>query len=229
MAVFPRNCAEQEVQNGGAAAGGHRGVATRKTTGDLTTRRGTGDPERRAEWTSVTQWPPPVCTGRGRSLLRTEWEPPTLRVHFCVVSTRFGASSVDAQTRRCDPTRSLFRKFTWSAERSNSPAHPCLCGLRASMRHPERRRVVQCGEGLEGASDPVHLSNVCREADTTVHRSREFAATSWWFHRFPSFFALTGCGRRCAVLLVSVLRRVCGPHTGTSVKGKLRKMANYYF
>ena len=44
VAVFPRNCAEHKVQTGSAAAGGHRGVATRKTTGDLTTRRGAGDP-----------------------------------------------------------------------------------------------------------------------------------------------------------------------------------------
>ena len=48
-----RNCSEQKVQTGSAAAGGHRGVATRKTTGDLTTQRGAGDPDRRAEWTTV--------------------------------------------------------------------------------------------------------------------------------------------------------------------------------
>ena len=53
VAVFPRYCAEQQVQTGSAAAGGHRRVATRKTTGDLTTRRGAGDPARRAEWTKV--------------------------------------------------------------------------------------------------------------------------------------------------------------------------------
>ena len=34
----------KKVQTGSAAAGGHQGVATRKTTGDLTTRRGAGDP-----------------------------------------------------------------------------------------------------------------------------------------------------------------------------------------
>ena len=44
VAVFPRYCAEQKVQTGSAAAGGHRSVATRKTTGDLATRRGAGDP-----------------------------------------------------------------------------------------------------------------------------------------------------------------------------------------
>ena len=80
MAVFPRNCAEQKVQTGSAAAGGHRGVATRKTTGDLTTRRGAGDPVRRAEWMMVLRY------GHLRSApvvvwcaLRTVWEPPTLR------------------------------------------------------------------------------------------------------------------------------------------------------
>ena len=36
--------------------GGHRGVATRKTTGDLTTRRGAGDPVRRAEWMTVFRY-----------------------------------------------------------------------------------------------------------------------------------------------------------------------------
>ena len=46
VAVFPRYCAPQKVQTGSAAAGGHRRVATRKTTGDLATRRGAGDPER---------------------------------------------------------------------------------------------------------------------------------------------------------------------------------------
>ena len=56
VAVFPRNCAEQKVQTASAAAGGHRGVATRKTTGDLTTRRGAGDPVRRAEWTTVPRY-----------------------------------------------------------------------------------------------------------------------------------------------------------------------------
>ena len=137
--------------------------------------------------------------------------------------------SVDAQRRRCDPTRSLFRKFTWSAERSISPAHPCLCGLWASVRHPARRRVVQNGEGLEGASDPVHLSDVYRKLTRRSRRSREFAATSWGFIVFPSFFAITGCGRRCAVLLASVLRRVCSPHTETSVKGKISKNGKIAF
>ena len=51
VAVFPRNCAEQKVQTSSAAA--HRRVATRKTTGDLATRRGAGDRERRAEWMTV--------------------------------------------------------------------------------------------------------------------------------------------------------------------------------
>ena len=45
MAVFPRYCAPQKVQTGSAAAGGHRGVATRKATGDPATHGGAGDPE----------------------------------------------------------------------------------------------------------------------------------------------------------------------------------------
>ena len=60
--------------------GGHRRVATRKTPGDLSTRRGASDPERRAEWMTVSRH------GHLRSAqvvvdncLRTEWEQPTLR------------------------------------------------------------------------------------------------------------------------------------------------------
>ena len=66
VAVSPRYCAEQKVQTGSAAAGGHRRVATRETTGDLATRRGAGDPETRAEWMKVLRYGHlPVCTGRG--------------------------------------------------------------------------------------------------------------------------------------------------------------------
>ena len=36
--------------------GGHRRVATKNTTGDLATRRGAGDPERRAEWMTVSRY-----------------------------------------------------------------------------------------------------------------------------------------------------------------------------
>ena len=82
--------------------------------------------------------------------------------------------SVDAQSRRCDPTQSLFRKFTWSAERSISPAHLCPHGLWASLRHPARRRVVQSAEGLEGASDPVHLSGMYKIA--RVSRALSFSS-----------------------------------------------------
>ena len=96
MAVFPRNCAEEKVQTGSAAAGGHRRVATRKTTGDLTTRRGAGDPVRRAEWTTVLRY------GHLRSALvvvdacvRTEWEPPTLRAALSI-STRPSRRLLDA-------------------------------------------------------------------------------------------------------------------------------------
>ena len=64
MAVSLRYCAAQKVQTGSAAAGGHRRVATRETTGDLATRRGAGDPETRAEWMKVLRyghlWSAPV-------------------------------------------------------------------------------------------------------------------------------------------------------------------------
>ena len=80
VAVSPRYCAEQKVQTGSAAAGGHRRVATRETTGDLATRRGAGDPETRAEWMKVLRYghlrSAPVVVDVG---IRTGWEPPTLR------------------------------------------------------------------------------------------------------------------------------------------------------
>ena len=157
VAVFPSYCAVQKVQTGSAAAGGHRRVATRKTTGDLTTRRGAGDPERRAEWTTVSRYGHlqsalvvvDACYARSGNRLHS--------VQPCVVtplashgdSSMASCVSVDAQTRRCDPTRSLFRKFTWSAERSISPAHPCPHGLWVSLRHPVSpgQRRVCCGHG----------------------------------------------------------------------------------
>ena len=81
VAVFPRYCAENKVQTGSAAAGGHRRVATRKTTGDLATRRGAGDPETRAEWMKVLRYghlrSAPVVVDVG---LRTEWNHPTPRI-----------------------------------------------------------------------------------------------------------------------------------------------------
>ena len=68
--------------------GGHRRVATRKTTGDLTTRRGAGHPVRRAEWMTVLRYghlrSAPVVVDAS---LRTEWEPPALRAALWV-STR---------------------------------------------------------------------------------------------------------------------------------------------
>ena len=79
VAVFPRYCAPQKVQTGSAAAGGPRRVATRKTTGDLATRRGAGDPVRRAVWMTVSRCghlrSAPVVVD---ACSRTEWEPPTL-------------------------------------------------------------------------------------------------------------------------------------------------------
>ena len=46
MAVFPSLCAPQKDQSGSAADWRPpRSVATRKTTGDLATRRGAGDPD----------------------------------------------------------------------------------------------------------------------------------------------------------------------------------------
>ena len=84
--------------------GGHRRVATRKTTGDLATRRGAGDPERRAEWATVLRYghlrSAPVVVDAG---LRTGWEPPTLCASLsgsCFSGSSMGYRlSDDAHTR----------------------------------------------------------------------------------------------------------------------------------
>ena len=94
VAVFPSLCA-RKTSPAAQRTGGHRRVATRKTTGDLATLRGAGDLER-AEWTMVLR-----C-GHLRSApvvvdvsLRTEWEPPTLRAALRGLhARRLGASSM---------------------------------------------------------------------------------------------------------------------------------------
>ena len=91
VAVFPRYCAPQErpVRQ---RTGGHRRVATRETTGDLATRRGAGDPVRRAEWMTMSRYghlrsvPGVVDAGYARSGNRLH------SLQRSVNSTRFGAS-----------------------------------------------------------------------------------------------------------------------------------------
>ena len=67
---------KNKVQTGSAAAGGHRRVATRETTGDLASRRGAGDPKTRAEWMKVSRYghlrsaPDVVDAGYARSVYR---------------------------------------------------------------------------------------------------------------------------------------------------------------
>ena len=148
VAVFPRYCAEQKVQTGSAAAGGHRGVATKKTTGALTTRRGAGDPVRRAEFMTVSRYghlrSAPVVVDVG---LRTEWEPPTLRAALWV-STRQSWRLHDGLLplqRRAFPVQApnfaIGSKVPGpeGRERSRSPALlSCPCGLWASMRYTVR-------------------------------------------------------------------------------------------
>ena len=154
--VSPRYCAPQKVQTGSAAAGGHRRVATRKTTGDLATRRGAAT--QREELSGQRRYAT-ATSGLHRSWWTLVYARSGNRLHsvqpFLSPRALRGASSmasclsVDAQTRRFDPTRSLFRKFTWSAESSISPAHPCPHGLRASLRHPVSpgQRRVCSGHG----------------------------------------------------------------------------------
>ena len=57
VAAFPRYCAPKKVQTGSAAAGGHRGVATRKATGDPATYGGAGDPAREKRAVCGYVWP----------------------------------------------------------------------------------------------------------------------------------------------------------------------------
>ena len=68
VAVFPSPLRPKRKTSPAAQrSGGHRRVATRKTTGGYLATTGT-DPETRAEWTTVSLRPPPVCTGRGGRL-----------------------------------------------------------------------------------------------------------------------------------------------------------------
>ena len=110
VAVSPRYCAEQKVQTGSAAAGGHRRVATRETTGDLATRRGAGDPETRAEWMKVLRYghlrSAPVvvdvlCT-HGVGTAYTPCSPVCLHAPDMGASSMASCLSDDAHTRlRC--------------------------------------------------------------------------------------------------------------------------------
>ena len=103
----PRGTApNRKVQTGSAAAGGHRNVATRKATGDLATRRGAGDPVRRAEWMTVLRYghlrSAPVVVD---ACVRKEWEPPTLLAALSI-STRQSWRLLDGflPLRRCTNT-----------------------------------------------------------------------------------------------------------------------------
>ena len=77
---------------------------------------------------SVTLRPPPVCTGRGGRLLRTEWEPPTLRatqggLHVPDMGVSFMASCLFPTSK----TRRHYQEGAW---------------LRGSLSPPGQRQVV---------------------------------------------------------------------------------------
>ena len=153
VAVFPRYCAELKVQTGSAAAGGHRGVATRKTTGDLTTRRGAGDPERRAEWMTVSRYghlrsAPVVALVYARSGT-------TPRRASLLDSTCFGASSMAYRLSAKKVTDSLLSSSLDSA-RSGSDCS------RTS------REMQRCGKILIGDTPGASAGELSR-------RSREFS------------------------------------------------------
>ena len=102
--------------------GGHRRVATRKTTGDLTTPRGAGDAKARAEWITVSRHghlrSAPVVVDAGS---RTEWEPPTLRAALS------------------DPTRPAWASPSWFTA---SPSTNVTDSLLSSLQSRTLRRVL---------------------------------------------------------------------------------------
>ena len=176
MAVFPRYCAENKVQTGSAAAGGHRRVATRKTTGDLATRRGAGDPETRAEWMTVLRYghlrSAPVVVDVG---VRTGWEPPTLLAALSI-STRpsraplsWRSASSATRTRVCaDTDLNSFKnpegraRCTMYPSQSNDKPSGCpgRCDTSSSPEECARLQSGQC------ASDFASRSRGSREIDT---------------------------------------------------------------
>ena len=150
VAVSPRYCAENKVQTGSAAAGGHRRVATRETTGDLATRRGAGDPVRRAEWMTVSRYghlqSAPVVVGvgytQGVGTAYTPCSPVVLHAPFQGASFVALCLSSDAQTSvRCPRARVVANVKVWDSERSD---RRLLTGPRAVQTTASPCRVPKC-------------------------------------------------------------------------------------
>ena len=200
MAAFLRNCAEQKVQTGSAAAGGHRRVATRETTGDLATRRGAGDPVTRAEWMKVLRYGHlrsalvVVVVGYARSGNRLHSLQPCRSPRASL-----GASSMASCLSSMHKHVVAIRRGLCSGSSHGVPRDPCqqlIFALTGCGRHCATLHDVGCPKCTTSV---VHLSGVYRKLTRRSRRSREFAG----FYRFPPIFALAGCGRRCAVLLAS--------------------------
>ena len=135
VAVFPRYGAENKVQTGSAAAGGHRGVATRKTTGDLATRRGAGDPETRAEWTTVLRYghlrSAPVVVDAGYAGVGTAYTPCSLvdlHAPFQGASLMASCLSPTSKSRR-HYQEGAWLKGSTSLRAVQANALPCGCSL----------------------------------------------------------------------------------------------------
>ena len=228
VAVFPRNCAEQKVQTGSAAAGGHRGVATRKTTGVLTTRRGAGDPERRAEWTTVSRYGHlqsalvvvDACYARSGNRLHS--------VQPCVVSTRaWRLLDGFLPLRRC--TNASLRSDAFSVQKVHvrvprDPFHQLIlaltgCGCHCATLFLQGNSVFAVDTEIVSqrrVSQQQHLSRDCPisqvfwlSLEALFSRHTEYdevvsASHSWHACTKSVSFAVThrpkGCRRRCATL-----------------------------
>ena len=165
-------------------------------TGDLATRRGAGDQEGRAEWTTVSRYrSAPVVVDAGS---RKEWEPPTLLAALCELhAPDLGASSMASSpaTRTCV----CYQEHTFSCR--------CFAGEKQQVQE-----FARDAESLPFSYWPAGCASHCRilhrksPADAKVRR----LACSW---RLPTLFlAVAGCGRHCAALISSELRRVCSRH-----------------
>ena len=197
VAVSPRHCAAQKVQTGSAAAGGHRRVATRETTGDMTTRRGAGDPKRRAEWTTVSRYghlrSAPVVVDVG---VRTEREPPTLRAALWLSTRPSGAPP------RWLPASPTTRERVCRVVALQDIAMRSLL-LQALWPDPEVRE--RCRVQTIAVS-PLAFG-LCRSVRSLFHSFCDRSTDSWFFH------ALAGCGRRCATLFCRVARCIADLYT----------------
>ena len=155
--------------------GGHLRVTTRKTTGDLATPRGAGDPARGAQWMTVLRYghlqSAPVVVD---ACLRTEREPPTLRAALCYSRASLVASSM-AYRLSCDASVLAATKNTRAREFPDGAPRQ-----EAQEQVQEFVRDVECYD-----CRLVYLPSRC-----TGHVKVTATAKKYW-----GSHALAGCGR----------------------------------